>query len=259
MRQCCSRVSVDDSVPLHAMLALTFMFSNTHGPRYEMSLTLSGPAEDDPWRLLSVDVLVGAARSAGSDGAGGPRDGGLVSPDQIPLLHHMVQTSMSADAAQPLHAACTALRGFCLTLRLLELTDETQRHVVPRWGARIRVAVSANQHLHVSYWTGLVPSSSSSSLPSSTTAPPPTLKLTLVKEAPSSLPGGKGPANGCSLRVTHEPELVDPDTGKVVLFSAVRDGVDAMLTAAVAHSSRARLAAVAEALTRSGLLPGAIC
>lgn len=185
----------------------------TEDPLYEVSVTLSGPNPTDPWRLLSVDVAIGGApRSGAASAVGSDDDERLVAADQIPMVHRMVQVLLDAGGPEPLHAACTALRGFCYAVRLMELTDEAHM-LTQRWGPRVRIAVSPNQHLHITYW--------STTPAADKEAPPPTLKLALVEGAVLDTASGKGLSAEVTLRATHEPELVDPDTGKEILFSAV--------------------------------------
>lgn len=179
---------------------------------YELSVTLSGPEPANPWRLLSVDIWVGGGGPDAAAGDGESReDDRLVAPDQIPMVHRMVQMQLDTGGAEPLLAACSALRGFCFAVRLMELTDDAQ--LLPsRWGNRIRVSSSPNQHLHITYWEAGAAGAGAEA--------PPTLKLALVEDTP---PGAaKGPARETTLRATHDPELIDAETGKEVLFSAVR-------------------------------------
>lgn len=143
---------------------------------HQVSLTLSGPQPDDPWRLLSLDVLVGQTDSdvipigGGADSDTGRdkdtdtgrdkdtdtgRDAGsrALARDHIPPLHQRAQHMLSTVV--PTHAVdamCTTLRGFCLAVRLTMLIEEATRLERSTHRSRLRVRHTGGQCVTLEYW-----------------------------------------------------------------------------------------------------------
>eukprot|EP00041_Stephanoeca_diplocostata_P038559 m.1527755 g.1527755 ORF g.1527755 m.1527755 type:complete len:1595 (-) comp25235_c0_seq5:831-5615(-) len=234
---------------------------------YEVSLTLSGPQPEDPWRLLSLDVLVGQtdgdAGLGSADGGGGTVGGRALARDQIPPLHQRAQHVLSTVVpTHAVHAMCTTLRGLCLAVRLTMLIEEATRLERHSHRSLLRVRHTGSQCVTLEYWLvsgggkqregGAAQRQHGTAVNGSRAL----LKVELSKELEKNKESPNyGGVAAVSLVATHCPPLVDPTTDAVAVFDPTRFGVAQLLQRAVDLSVHQRLAALVDALRSAEVFP----
>ena len=115
---------------------------------FEFSLTLMGDSSNNPWRVLSVDILVMDKET------GDGRD--LVHPLQKTYLQDLIQSRLICNEAKPLIDSYNVLHSFCLSLQLEVLHAQAIRLSRERLGEFIKTdEYMAGRKLAILYWRDL--------------------------------------------------------------------------------------------------------
>ncbi|XP_064393727.1 mediator of RNA polymerase II transcription subunit 14-like isoform X2 [Halichondria panicea] len=110
---------------------------------FEISLSVVGDDVTLPWRLVSMNILVGSSL---------PGSPVLVHEFQKVYLHQLIQSRLCADSA-PLLDAYQCLHSFCLSLQLDCLHSQANRLGSDLFGGHVKVEEYRHgDHLKLVYW-----------------------------------------------------------------------------------------------------------
>lgn len=111
---------------------------------FEVSLTLMGDAQNVPWRLLEIEILV-EDKETGNGKA-------LVHPLQVDYIHRLIQARL-VENQSALDEVYNLMHFFCQSLQLEVLNTQALKLMMDRLGDNIHIdEYMPGNRLTISYW-----------------------------------------------------------------------------------------------------------